>query len=318
MNPKANFKSFKPLNIKKKSTTRTEIEEIRYNGAIDSPSSYSFEPYEKDTNDESNCHKSKEVSTIDANNILSIDSTIKMSNNPFDILKNTPYKKSDQKEPDRVLESPKATDDFILSCLKRPKSQQDEYKIIRKTGIFKKIMILSKSEISIPSKKYFKFPFDISIVNDESPIFNSIRDEFVNALASAYSNYRKFGESFKVLLNDDLIIFSNELRCSLSFSKLFLSNGIIFETEKDMIVVDRDDIGLVYDIIINIDIPKGKCMPFIMSEFEFENGIIFRTKIKKGPIVRSSSMIEYSYTLFGPLYSPDYYFDDDVFLEYVK
>lgn len=314
MRHSTNLKRFKPLDVKKKSTKQPENSEIEY---IDSPVSYGSESYEKYSKEIPNKTYSIE-SNIDTDSLISIDSTVKMSNNPFDILKDAPYKKQEHREMVKVSESPTATDDFILSCLKKPKTQQAEYKIIRKTGIFKKITILSKNEIILPSKKYFKFPFDMNIVNDESAIFSLIKEEFVNALASAYSNYRKFGESFKVLLNDDLVIFSDELRCSSSLSRLLSSNGIQFETDGDMVRIERDDIGLVYDVIINIDIPKGKCIPFILSEFEFENGIVFRTKVKKGPIVRSSNMIEYSYTLFGPLYSSDYHFDDDVFLDYIK
>ncbi|ELA41868.1 uncharacterized protein VICG_01052 [Vittaforma corneae ATCC 50505] len=262
-----------------------------------------------------NFQSTKKPSTF--NSTFTFDSSVKISENPFDIFNGSLIKIEKPIEEPTKIARQKTTDEFILSGLKRMRSQSNEFKNIRMTGIFNKVTVVSKTELSIDSKKYYKFPFDISVINDESAIFGTIKEEFVIAFSSAYSNYRKFGESFKILINEEVFNFSSTVSCPASCSKLLKSNDIKYTVENGIAKIDQDDTGLVYDVIMNLDIPKGKRAPFILSKFEFENGIVFRTKIQKGPVIRNKECIEYSYILVGPLDTSDFSFDDSVILEYL-
>lgn len=247
---------------------------------------------------------------------FSFDSSVKLSENPFDVFNGSLIKIEETAERPKITKT-ETTDEFILSGLKRSRSQSKELKNTRRAGIFNKIVAISKAELSIGTKKYYKFPFDISVANDESSIFSAIKGEFVTAFSSAYSNYRKFGESFKVSINEEVFSFSNTISCPISCSRLLKTNDIKYTVDNEVITIEQNDVGLVFDTIMNLDIPKGRPIPFILSSFEFENGIVFRTKVQKGPVIRSREGVEYSYTLIGPFDTSDFSFDDTVIIEYL-
>lgn len=252
-------------------------------------------------------------------NKISYNSSVKISENPLDIFNGSLIKLEKSVEESTPLKPKRqATDEFILSSLKRTKSQETKPKNIEKRGIFSKLNIISNNEIDIFSKKYYKFPFDKSVINDESFIFNSLKEDYAIALSSVYSNYRRFGESFKVLFNDEIFDFSSGVFCSQSANRFLKMNDIKYTAIGEIIEIDQKDIGLLYDLLINIEIPKNKQIPFILSEFEFDNGMIFRVKLQKGPVVKNKGNIQYSYTLIGPFDSVDFSFDNDSILEYIK
>jgi hypothetical protein len=233
----------------------------------------------------------------------SIDESIKISENPFDMLNNKGFRPvSEAKRVRKQLETAKKTDDELLAGLIKVKSEVEKKEVEIKAGIFSKLKIITKSELTLSPKKYYKFPFDISVMNDDSDIFQMMKDEFLTALGSCYSNYRKFLESFKVVLNEATFEFSEKgVRCPEGSSRLLRANDIAFKNEGGYLIIDPKEVCLVYDVLMNNEIPKGKCLPFIISEFEFENGIMFRTRIKKGPTVRNGEKTEFSYVLTGPI-----------------
>lgn len=246
------------------------------------------------------------------------DKTVRISDNPFDILENNQFRAVPILTQEELQHTSRASDDLLLSVLKRPKKTCLESKPSRKEGIFRKLTIYSRSDLVIQTKKYYKFPFEMQLLNDESTIFSSVRNVFVSALSSVYSNYRRFGESFKVLANEGLFIFGKDVTCSKSLSKMLRGFDIDFSEAGDRIVINPNDKGMVCDVIMNLEIPRGKPLPFILSEFEFEDGIVYRTKLGKGPAVRNGNKIEYTYYVGGPLYSPDVKVDDDAQIDYVE
>jgi len=270
--------------------------------------------------------KSLEVDEETHNNDVKLsngfDNSIRLSENPFDILNGLPFKQSSSRKLESKTEKSKATDDIFLSLLKKNKSSPEEAKAVRKEGIFKKLKIITKRESNFEVKKYYKFPFEIGQINDGSEIFEKIRNGYVCALSSAYANYRKFGESFRVLVNKEIFIFGKTIRCSKTLLKTLKDSEISIDLEhNDYITIDQEDKGLIFDMLVNTEVPRGKCIPFVISEFEFENGIVYRTKIIKGPTVRcfrkGVNAIEYSYCLEGPLISSDFRIDEEAQIEYI-
>jgi len=246
------------------------------------------------------------------------DSSMKLSENPFDIFSGSLVQKKipvEAKAPTVTVET-KTSVTFLLSGLRSSQSQPQSSQAERKTGVFNQITVISKSNLSISSKKYYKFPFDTSLVNDESLLFSVIKEGLVFALSSAYSNFRRFGESFKVIVDDEVFSFSTSTTCPPSSEKLLKANDIGYLVEDGVIKVDQADSGLLHDILMNLEVPKGRRLPFILSQFEFEGGIMFRTKVRKGPMVRSGGTIEYLYTVNGPFDLNDFTFDDCVIVEY--
>lgn len=244
------------------------------------------------------------------------DQSIRVSDNPFDVLDNNSFKTIQIKVEEKQHHTSKVPDDLLLSVIKKHKEVKQAPVALRKEGIFQKLTIYSKSALVLQNKRYYKFPFEIQTLNDGSIVFESIRNAFVSALSSAYSNYRRFGESFKVLTKEGLFIFEKDLTCSKSLSKTLHGLDVEFSTVDDYVIVNSNDKGLVYDMIMNLEIPRGRALPFILSEFEFEDGIAYRTKLKKGPMVRNGSTIEHTHYMFGPLYSSDFKFDDNAWIDY--
>lgn len=268
----------------------------------------SSEPSSKHTH--FTCHKDQKM--------RGFDQTIRVSDNPFDVLENNQFKAVQIPTAEKQDHTSKASDDLFLSVLKKPKKAILKSGLLRKEGIFQRLTIYSRSDLALQTKKYYKFPFETQLLNDGSFIFSSVKNAFVSALSSAYSNYRRFGESFKVLTNEGLFIFEKDVICSRSLMKMINGLDIDFSEIDDRIVINPNDKGLVYDAIMNLEVPKGKPLPFILSEFEFEDGIVYRTKLNKGPVVRNGNIIEYTYYVVGPLYSPDFKVDDDVQIDYVE
>jgi hypothetical protein len=244
------------------------------------------------------------------------DSSFKLSDNPFDVFTNKIIKKSENIKSVEKSYKSNITEEKLLSRLNKPKKVLNFEKLKIKEGVFQKIKILSKNEIFLPVKKYYKFPFEMSLLNDESELFFKLKNTFTSAMACAYSNFRKFGESFVVIFLNDIFVFSKELKCTNGCLKLLKSNDISFIEKSDCILINDEDKALVYDIIMNTEIQKGKPLPFILSEFEFDNGIVYRTKLIKGPVVKIDKKIEYSYVLNGPFYSSDFNFDQDFEIDY--
>lgn len=327
-NNKYQAKRMKPLNLERRvddrlKTVANEVEyEPKYDMArlLETPASFKIE--RQCCNNDVDSSKDNTIqSTVLKNEFLvkenTFNSSMKLSENPFDIFNGKLVQRKVSVETKVEITKPATTDNFLLSGLKSTAfPQKKSYKSERKTGIFNQITVTSRANLTIGTKKYYKFPFETILINDESQLYETMSKCLTVALSSAYSNFRRFGEQFKVLVGTDVFTFSGDTTCSLSSEKILKNNGIKYTVNTDNVKIDPDDVGLVCDILMNLEIPKGKPLPFVMSPFEFEGGIMFRTKIMKGPMVRSGEHIEYMYTVVGPLDSQDFLFDDSVNIGY--
>lgn len=239
-----------------------------------------------------------------------------ISSNPFDVLNNNIHVQSVVEHVNTQPKHKEQDDEIFLSVLKKARAGLSLSKSARKVGIFRKIRIFSKNEIHIPIKKYYKFPFDQNFKNDGTSIFDQISKEIVISLASVYSNYRKFNESFKVVYNGEIIYFEDRVRVSSGLERLLKQNDIQYIGQSDALVVDDSDVALVYDMLMNVEIGRGYCLPFIFSEYEFDNAIVYHTRIEKGPIVSIGAKIEYLFFVHGPLFSLDYCLENATEIEY--
>lgn len=269
-------------------------------------------------------HEHSKNEEILANLQASIDSKctgyqLTITNNPFDVLNNMVYtQRAIEQTLSQTQKSLKEDNYFMSSLIKVQGQASTSQPKIKTLGIFKKMQVFCKNEISFSIKKYFKFPFDYNIKNDDSDLYHKIHRELLQALSFVYSNYRRFNESFKVKVSDGLICFDKIVKATKYFEKIFRQNDIVYNKTEEYLIVCPEDITLVYDVIMNIEIVKGASLPFIVSEYEFDTAIIYHTSVEIGPVVRMGTQREYSYYIHGPLYSGDYALDDTVEVKYIE
>lgn len=316
------IKKTKTLHLKKRGIEKAleHRNEVTYCTDMDTTSCMQTPSSSRIEDTEKKMIRNMEVCENPSNNlkVRSFNNTMKLSENPLDVFNDSSIKIKKKEEMAPITAKSRTTDDLILSSLKRTKLQCPVSRQNRKSGVFNKIKIVSKEELAIPSRKYYKFPFDMAIVNDESALFYTIKEKLVTAFSSAYSNYKKFREPFHILLSEGIFHFSNTTTCSLECERLLKLNDIQYSVDRDLIQIHESDVSLVYDVIMNVEIPKGRKIPFILSEFEFDNGMVFRTKLVKGPVVRTCGQTAYAYDLIGPLNSTDFHFQDNDILEYLE
>lgn len=230
-----------------------------------------------------------------------------LSSNILNECPNTPEKPSEHS----------ATEDLFMKLLQNPKAVPSLSDHV--SGIFKGLKILSDSELSLAPKRYYRFPFSESTVNDQSQTYKTISEYFVQALHSVYSNYRTYKKNFIIKINDELIFFDEQVTCSKGLKTHLCSNDISFsenlQSPSVYFIADRD-VPLLYDFVMNVKVLPGMSLPFILSENEFENALIYSTRVKKGPVVRVGSQNEHLYIIKGPLYSLDYKIDKTQNIKY--
>lgn len=214
-----------------------------------------------------------------------------------------------------------ASDEVFLSLLKQPRALTARDSP-RPVGIVKELRVFSDSEIAIRPKRYYKFPFDDKTVNDQSQTFHKLSEYYTQALLSAYHNYRRFKERLILKLPEGLVFFDTEISCSYSLLKTLEHNDIHF-TESPIgnemnISIPASDVALIYDLAMNVEILPGMALPFILSDHEFENAIVYSTKVEKMPVVRVNGREEHIYTVKGPLYSEDYILTDARSIKYIN
>lgn len=244
------------------------------------------------------------------NKIVDITNNLLITDNPLNILSNVYYKPRIVESKIEKQEKREREDDYYMSLL--VKSKKKSASKTRKQDVFNLLQVFSKTERRFKTKKYFKFPFSYDIENDGSYLYFQIHAELVKALSYAYSNYRRFREGFRVKTGEGMVEFGKSVRASTKFEKLFSRNDITFRIEGGCLEVDVEDVSLVYDLLINMEVPRGCCMPFIISEYEFENAISYHTRIEEGPVIMVGKDKEYSYFIHGPLYSGNYITTDDM------
>lgn len=228
-------------------------------------------------------------------NISNKNLAAKLPSNPFDMIGYS------SKQVKAYVNTPSSQPDFIglkdekiLSLLKKDKNSEIQLKKKHRNGIFSKIKIISYKEMSFNSIKLYKFPFDINIRNDDSESFNIIFNNYLSALSSVYSNFRRFEEPFKIQIDEEIIFFDEELKTTKGLEKMLINSDVDFIETGTFLTIDRSSLPMLYDMLLNLDIPKNGLLPFILSHYEFENGILYHIKIEKGPIIKGINKIEHS------------------------
>ncbi|KAI5150224.1 hypothetical protein ENBRE01_1367 [Enteropsectra breve] len=235
-----------------------------------------------------------------------ITQSMRMTENPFDLFSGNVYKELKKKVPDGAAQKDVEMDTAILGNLKKSKKHKSQPLVEKRIGIFRKLQFFTDKEISIPIKKYYKFPSFLNLKNDDSEIFKLIIGEYITAISTVYSNYRKFKEGFIVKYEEGLVLFGDSVLVSLDQEKMLKNNDIQYERSEGWLKICRDDVALLYDVIVNVDLNKGAYLPFILSEYEFDNAIVYHTKVEQGIVIKTGSLKEYAYTLVGPLYACDF------------
>lgn len=203
-------------------------------------------------------------------------------------------------------------DEIFVSFLKKEKLVEPKVKINIKPDICNKIKIIAPQELKFETKRYYKFPFNSNVKNDGSDTFKMIYNAYLTALSAVYSNFKRFKEPFKIFINNEIIFFGPSIKAGIGLDYLFKHGDINFIADNEILVVDEGDVSMVYDMLLNLDVPKGKCIPLILSEFEFENAMVYHTRMERGPIVRTGEKTEYLYTIFGPLYTQEFIEDKSI------
>lgn len=240
-----------------------------------------------------------------------------LSDNPFDVLSNKVHVECAVEQVAKSAAPAEQDDNAFLEFLSRGNSEASFLQQQRKIGIYRRLQFFSKSLISIVPKRYYRYPFDWMIKNDGSDVYKQFYAASITATSSVYSNYRRFKEEFRMIYNGELIHFGKTIRTTPGLERVLRQNDIHYE-EKDGFLVVGNDIALVYDMIVNEGVPHGNCLPFILAEYEFENAIVYHTRVERGPVVNTQSGIEYVYYVHGPLFSGDFDMDGSAEVVYIE
>lgn len=241
-----------------------------------------------------------------------------ISENPFDMLGSDSHVRTVVTRSQPVHAETHRDDDAFISILRRDREEQPKRKAKRSSGIFKQLRVLSKHELAIPPRKYYRFPYVTGIKNDESVLFVEIYKEVTIALSSVYSHYRNYREEFKVIYDDELICFGSELRATPGLERVLRQNGVEYTRGADSLLIAPEEAAVIYDLLINSGARKGATIPFILSAYEFEHAIVYHTRVDRGPVVSVGAKKEFLYTICGPLDASDFILEEDVDIAYVK
>ncbi|ADM12153.1 uncharacterized protein Eint_090230 [Encephalitozoon intestinalis ATCC 50506] len=235
-----------------------------------------------------------------------IDILSKVSDNPFDVLSRSLYKKikisneecpvGDNRMEDAIFE------ELLVRNKEKPKVEDE--KILY--GIFTSMVLMADIEIQAQEQKMYKFPFELETKNDGSPLFRRMYSEYLIAIKSAFREYKKNNTKFCVKLKNNFLLFDSCLKATAGLKKELIRNEIVFEEEGSFLIIKGLEIALVFDYIVNIPISSSFCIPFILSQNPFENGILFSVKLQKKRAIREGKRILYSYELLGPFWADDY------------
>lgn len=196
----------------------------------------------------------------------------------------------------------KIDDNIFINILKKsPIKTAAKKKILTKT-IYNNMRILSPKKLKIPEIKYYKFPFNDHTQNDKSFWYENFYMEWKCALKAVYKNFIKNDVGFYLKFGKDCIEFENKkVVVDENLRELFLKNDV---QSKNMIF-EGNDIALVFDLIINYDFVNFS-LPFILCRNEFENGIMYKCKVKDLGIVQNKEKLVYNYFLDGYFWGNDY------------
>ncbi|EJW03484.1 hypothetical protein EDEG_02180 [Edhazardia aedis USNM 41457] len=214
-------------------------------------------------------------------------------------------------------ERSKIDDNVFINVLKKQpqqqklqlKSQNTNKNILKhsKNKIYRNACVISTTELTIHPIKYYKFPFDTDFPKESTFWFNKMYKEWHTAIKNVYTNYIQHKTHFHILFLNSLITFQNGYaNCCLSLSNLLKNNDINFTISNNTIKVVSVDVALLFDLIINYDLRKNDFLPFVLSNSEFENSIMYFTRVSKGVAVLNKGITHVCYKLDGYFYGEDY------------
>lgn len=235
-----------------------------------------------------------------------INALSKISDNPFDVLSQSLYKKNEISCKELPSEQNPMEDSVFEELLLKTKSEpkNEEKKLCY--GIFTSMALVADIEIQIQERRMYKFPFEVETKNDGSQLFEKMYSEYLIAAKSVFREYKRSSIRFFMKLKNDFLLFDSCLKASYGMKKELARNEIGFEEEGSFLIVKGIEVALVFDYIINIPISPSFCIPFILSESQFENGILFSVKLERKRAIREGKRILYSYELLGPFWADDY------------
>ncbi|KHN69830.1 hypothetical protein M896_040220 [Ordospora colligata OC4] len=235
-----------------------------------------------------------------------MDWTTRVSDDPFDILSNSIYKQQ-IKMPESSLHTRTEIEDSVFeSMLIKSKTNINHAEKKHKHAILASAMLLTEESINFQEKKMYKFPFDMETRNDGSLLFKKMYLEYLIALKSVFKMYKRTRLPFYMKIKNDFLMFGDDLRITTGMKHELSKNEIDFNEHNDYLIVKEIDMCLVFDCIINAPVSSSFIIPFILSEGQFDNGILFSIRLHNRCIVKEDSRTLHSYELIGPLWADDY------------
>lgn len=197
--------------------------------------------------------------------------------------------------------------------------------------------IFSNERLPLKTMKYYKYPFNNTTRQDDSLLFKVLFTEYKRAFKSAYSNYLqhkpfimtyekyimiydhkdvKVSRSLKQLLEENEIDYVESTLSTSNNSKSIImedeyNNGFLNRDKEEKLLIVHD-VCLLFDYFVNLECPT--CLPFLLSEYEFEAGIVSYARMIEKEAVQYKDEIIYNYYVDGYFYGSDYkeYFMHDV------
>ncbi|AFM98918.1 hypothetical protein EHEL_090220 [Encephalitozoon hellem ATCC 50504] len=237
---------------------------------------------------------------------VGINALSKISDNPFDVLSQSLYKKSEVSCKELPSKKSLIEDSIFEELLLKPKAKPKTESRKMPYGIFTSMALVADKEIQVGERRMYKFPFEVETKNDGSQLFEKMYSEYLIAAKSVFKEYKRSNIRFYMKLKNDFLLFDSYLRASSGMKKDLIKNEIEFKEEGTFLIVKGIEVALVFDYIINIPMSPSFSIPFILSENQFENGILFSVRLQKRRAIREGKKILYSYELQGPFWAEDY------------
>lgn len=230
----------------------------------------------------------------------------KVSDNPFDILSQSLYRRSNADTQEHPPKQSVIEDSAFEQLLTRRRAEAKDKRENLPYGIFTSMTVVVDTELHDLEQKMYKFPFEMDTRNDGSVLFTKLYSEYLLAIKSVFRKYKEGNFRFFMKLGPDFLVFDSSLRATSGLRRELEQNEIEFGEEGPLLVIKEAEIPLVFDYMANIPLSPSLCIPFILSERSFENGILFSVKLRKRHVVREGSRTLHSYELVGPFWADDH------------
>ncbi|KMV65503.1 hypothetical protein M970_090240 [Encephalitozoon cuniculi EcunIII-L] len=235
-----------------------------------------------------------------------INASIKISDNPFDVLSQSLYRKSEasreEHQPNHSMVEDNIFEELLVKSRAEPAIEEEKIPY----GIFTSMILMADMEIHAQDQRMYKFPFDPETRNDGSQLFEKMYSEYLIAIKSVFREYKRSNIRFYMKFKHEFLVFDSCLKVTSGMRKELARNEIEFEDEGSLLIIRGVEVALAFDYIVNASLSPSSCIPFILSESPFENGILFSVRLQKKHAIREGKRILYSYELLGPFWADDY------------